>query len=469
MQLSKIDSRWSAMGILCLGVLMIVLDGTIVNIALPSIRMSLAMNETSLVWVVNAYLLTFGGCLLLGGRLGDLYGGRRLFLAGIIVFTAASVACGFATSPMLLIIGRAVQGIGGAVVDAVALSIIMNLFTGEERAKAMGVYGFVCAGGGSVGVLLGGVLTATLGWHSVFLVNLPIGVAVYLLAQRLLPADPEPEPGQSLDVWGSVTITASLMLAVFAIVNGNQVGWLSLQTLAVFGVAACLFVAFLVVEQLVDAPLLPLSLFRSRNIRLANIIAVLWAAAMFAWFFISALYLQAVLFQNSMQVGLAFLPSNIVMAIFSIGLSAKLVTRFGIRPPLIVGLSLAALGLFLFSRAPVHGNVLVDVIPGMILLGIGAGVAFNPVLLAAMNDVDQSESGVVSGVVNTSFMMGGALGLAILASIAAARTLHLQGSGGGTLTALDGGYQAAFFAGAIFALLAAGLGFFLRSPNNASD
>ncbi|MGB3819276.1 MFS transporter, partial [Achromobacter pulmonis] len=415
--------RWWALMVLCLGVLMIVLDTTIVNVALPSIREDLRFTETSLVWVVNAYMLTFGGFLLLGGRLGDLLGHRRMFLAGLSLFTLASLACGLARGQELLIAARAAQGLGGAVVSAVALSLIMNLFTeAGERARAMGVYGFVCAGGGSLGVLLGGLLTSTLSWHWIFLVNIPIGAVVYALCLRLLPAARGAEGGGRLDVAGALTVTASLMLAVYAVVNGNEAGWTSAQSLGLLGAAALLMALFLRIEARVAEPLMPLALFRLRNVATANVVGVLWAAAMFAWFFVSALYMQLVLGYDAMKVGLAFLPANLIMAAFSLGLSAKLVMRFGIRGPLAIGLLLAALGLALFARAPVDGGFAADVLPGMLLLGLGAGIAFNPMLLAAMSDVEPSQSGLASGVVNTAFMMGGALGLAVLASLAAART-----------------------------------------------
>jgi EmrB/QacA subfamily drug resistance transporter len=452
-------TRWLALLVLCLGDLMIVLDVTIVGVALPSIREDLGFSEASLAWVVNAYLLTFGGFLLLGGRLGDLFGHRRLFVIGIAFFTLASLACGLANSQELLVGARAVQGLGGAVVSAVALSLMMNIFTEPaERAKAMGVFGFVAAGGGSIGVLLGGILTNALDWHWIFLVNLPVGVAVLALSPRLLPAAPGMAGSRRLDLAGAVTVTAALMLAVYAIVNGNEHGWTSARTLGFLGAGVVLLALFLAIEARVPSPLVPLGLFRLRNIAVSNVVGVLWAAAMFAWFFLSALYLQLVLGYSPLQVGLAFLPANLIMGAFSIGLSAKLVMRFGIRPPLGAGLGLAAAGLLLFARAPVDGSFVVDVLPSMILLGFGAGMAFNPVLLAAMTDVEPSESGLASGIVNTSFMMGGALGLAVLASLAASRTDTLAAGGDGQLVALTGGYHAAFLLGAAFAAAAAVLG-----------
>jgi EmrB/QacA subfamily drug resistance transporter len=450
------DKRWLALYLLCLGELMIVLDTTIVNVALPSIREDLRFTEASLVWVVNAYMLTYGGFLLLGGRLGDLYGNRRLFLGGITLFTLASVACGLSGSQTLLIAARAVQGLGGAVVSAVALSLIINLFTeAGERAKAMGFFGFVCAGGGSLGVLLGGSLTGALSWHWVFLVNVPIGIAVYAFCLAVLPADRGNRGAARLDVGGAATVTSSLMLAVYAIVNGNEAGWRSAQTLGLLSAAAVLLAIFLAIEARVRSPLMPLGLFRVRSVAVSNVVGVLWAAAMFAWFFISALYMQLVLGYSPMQVGLAFLPSNLIMAAFSLGLSAKMVMRFGLRAPIAAGLALAAGGLALFALSPVDGDFTRHVLPGMLLLGLGCGMALNPVLLAAMSDVSPEESGLASGIVNTAFMMGGALGLAVLASLAAARSESLLGAGIASPSALTGGYHVAFLAGAVFAAAAA--------------
>ncbi|WP_186234601.1 DHA2 family efflux MFS transporter permease subunit [Burkholderia gladioli] len=459
--------RWYALAVLCLGVLMIVLDTTIVNVALPSIAADLHFSENALVWVVNAYMLTFGGCLLLGGRLGDLYGHRRLFLAGVTLFALASLACGVAHTQFMLIAARAVQGIGGAVVSAVALSLIMALFTEPgERAKAMGVYGFVYAGGGSLGVLLGGLLTSALSWHWVFLVNLPLGAAVYLLCSALLPKARRPAERVPLDLAGAATVTVALMMAVYAVVNGNAAGWLSARTLGWLGGALLLFVAFVAIEARVAHPLIPLALCRKRNVAVANLVGILWAAAMFAWFFLAALYLQRVLGYGPLQIGLAFLPANLIMGVFSLILSALMVMRFGIRVPIAIGLSAAAVGLLLFARAPVGGDFVRDVLPGMMLLGTGAGIAFNPVLLAAMSGVEPADSGLASGIVNTSFMMGGALGLAVLASVASARTGALLDAQAAMEVAMAGGYHAAFMLGAIFAMVAALTAMLLRGTVN---
>ncbi|MGQ0654792.1 MAG: MFS transporter [Betaproteobacteria bacterium] len=431
-------NRWLALYMLCAGELMIVLDTTVVNVALPSIQSDLGFSEAALVWVVNAYMVTYGGFLLLGGRLGDLFGQRRLFLAGTVLFTLASLACGLAQSQGLLIAARAVQGLGGAVVSAIALSLIMNLFSEPaERAKAMGIYGFVCAGGGSLGVLAGGLLTSALSWHWVFLVNLPVGVAVYASCIALLPPDFNSERGAAglrprLDIAGAASVTAASMLVIYGIVNSQW--WMVIA-------GSVLFAVFLAIEARVKEPLMPLRLFRVRSVSVTNAIGVLWAAAMFAWFFISALYMQHVLNYDAMRIGLAFLPANLIMAVFSIWLSAKIVMRHGLRLPIIGGMLLTAVGLALFALAPGGGGFWLHVMPGMLLVGIGCGMALNPVMLAAMGDVAPEESGLASGVVNTSFMMGGAIGLAVIASLAAVS-----------------GYHAAFAAGALCALVAALLG-----------
>jgi len=463
-------TRWLALVILCVGDLMIVVDTTVVNVALPSIRNDLGFSQTSLAWVVNAYMLTFGGFLLLAGRFGDLFGHRRLFLIGTAAFTTASLVCGISTTKGMLIAARAVQGLGGAVVSAVAFSLIVVLFTEpSERTKAMGVFGFVMSGGGSIGVLTGGVLTDLVGWHWIFLVNLPIGIAVLITGLKLLPAVHTGAEKTRLDVPGAIAITSALVCAVYAIVNGNTNGWTSGETLGLLGLAVLIAAAFVVWESRVAAPLMPLGIFRHRNLSVANVVGVLWAASMFALFFLSALYLQLVLHYSPLQVGLAFLPGNVIMMAFSLGVSAKLVMRYGFRAPLAAGLAVAALALIWFARAPVHGSFLVDVLPSMILIGIGGGLAFNPVLMAAMSDVEPQDSGLASGIANTAFMMGGALGLAVLASVATSRTHHLTATGHGNLAALTGGYHLAFAVGALFAIVAAVVGAVFLRTRTAAD
>jgi len=457
-------SRWLALYVLCLGDLMIVLDQSIVNVALPSIRTDLGFSQASLAWVVNAYLLTFGGFLLLSGRLGDLLGNKRVFSGGVVAFTIASAICGLAPSASFLVVGRAVQGLAGASVSAVALALIMGLFTEPgERAKAMGVFGFVMSGGGAVGVLLGGVLTGLFSWHWIFLVNVPVGIAVILAARSVLPTDDVVPGSTKLDVPGAVLVTSALMIAVYAVVGGNEAGWATTETLGLLAASAVLFVAFVVWETKAAAPLVPLRLFKLRNVSVSQVVGVLWAAAMFAWFFLAALYLQQVLGYSALEVGLAFVPTSLVMMFCSLKLSDRLVMTFGIRPPLAVGLGLAAVSLALFAIAPLDGSFVPDVLPSMILLGIGAGIAFNPVLLAAMGDVEPHEAGLASGVVNTSFMMGGALGLAVLVAVSDSRTATLAAGGAGPVEALHGGLQVAFAVGAVAAALAAVVGgVFLR-------
>jgi EmrB/QacA subfamily drug resistance transporter len=467
MTIADARKKWLALYVLALGDLLIVLDISIVNVALPSIREDLGFSEASLAWVINAYTLTFGGFMLLAGRLGDLFGHRRVFLLGVGLFTVASLACGLATSQEVLVGARAIQGIGGAVVAAVALSLIMTLFTEPaERAKAMGVIGFVAAGGGSIGVLAGGVLTDILNWHWIFLVNLPVGAAVIAFCLMLLPGDSGARGRTSLDIAGAVTVTASLMLAVYAIVNGNEQGWTSGRTLGLLAVAAAGLAFFVLLESRVSSPLMPLGLFRLRSVASSNVVGILWSAAMFAMFFLSALYLQLVLGYSPLEVGLAFLPANLIMGALSLGLSAKIVMRYGVRLPLVAGMALVAAGLALFARVPVDGNFAVDVLPSMIILGLGIGMAMNPLLLGAMSDVEPQDAGVASGVVNTSFMLGGALGLAVLASVAAARTGDSR-----TAEALVDGYQAAFVIGAVFAVAAGAVAavFFRGGPVPAAD
>jgi EmrB/QacA subfamily drug resistance transporter len=461
--------RWLALLVLCFGDLMIVLDSTIVNVALPSIRADLDFSQASLAWVVNAYLLTFGGFLLLGGRLGDIFGHRRLFLIGLTVFTLASLACGLATSQEFLIGARAVQGLGGAVVSVVVLSLLMIMFTEPaERAKAMGTVGFVLSGGGTAGVLLGGILTDLISWHWIFLVNIPVGVAVFAFCVFLLPSERLPSSTRRLDLGGAVTVTAALMLAVYAIVNGNEAGWTSGQTTGLLAAAVVLLGIFLVIESRVEAPLVPLGLFRLRNVSTANVVGILMAGGMFGWFFFSALYLQLVLGYSPLEVGFAFLPGTLVWGASSLWLSDRLVMRLGIKTPMIVGLGLFVIGFLLLARAPENGNFFIDVLPSMLVVGLGGGITFNPILLAAMSDVAPTEAGLASGVVNTAFMMGGALGLAVLASLAASRTDSLAASGDGALAALNGGYHVAFLVGSLFAVAAAVIGAALLRAGRAA-
>jgi EmrB/QacA subfamily drug resistance transporter len=435
---------------------MIVLDSTVVNIAIPSIQEDLKVSESSLVWIVSAYTLTFGSSLLLGGRLGDLYGQRRMFLIGILVFTVASLAAGLSSSSYCLIAARAIQGIGGAIVAAVVLSLILNMFADQpEQAKALAVYGFVCAGGGSAGLFIGGALLSTSDWHWIFLVNLPIGLAVYALCRSLLPDTRTKSSIRQLDIWGAVLVATSLMTAVYGIVNSSSVGWSSTYSICLFVLAAIIFLLFVLVELRVSTPLIPIGTFRLRNLTIANAIGVLWAAGNSVWFFVAALYMELVLGYSPMRVGLAFLPVNLITAAFALGASGRLVSRFGIKKPLGFGLLLVAIGLALFARVPVNGSLTVDISPAMIFLGIGAGVAYTPLLIAATSDVAASESGLASGIFNTTSLLGGAVGLAALASLSELRANDLMASGLPNRVALTAGFQLAFLISAICVAMAA--------------
>lgn len=450
--------RWWALIVLCCGVLMITVNATMVNVALPSIGLDLRFSSGSLVWVVNAYWASFGGFLFLGGRLADLLGHRRVFLFGISFFTLASLCCGLATSPCLLVAARFGQGLGGAIVLAVAFSKI-NLFAeGPKRAKALGILVCASAGGGAIGLLLGGVLTNVLSWHWVFLVNVPIGAGVYALCIALLPHDRGVSVREPLDVAGAVTVTMSLMLAVFAIVGANQAGWSSAQTITLLASALVLFILFVGIETRVQAPLISLELFRVRSLAIVSIVGAFLAAAMLVWSFISALYLQLVLRLSPMQVGLAFLPAHLTIAVTSLVVSPALGIRFGVKRLLVIGMLIVGVGLVFLAQAPVSANMLLDVVPGMLLLGVGYSIAYHPLLLIAINSVAPCQSGAASGIVNTSYTFGGALGLSVLASIAAARTNDLLVSGEGLPFALRGGYQVAYYSGAVLAALAALIG-----------
>lgn len=455
--ISTADSRkrWSTLIVLSLGVLMIALDSTVVYVALPSIRENLNLGEASLSWVVNAFTLTYSGFLLLAGRLGDYFGHRRLFLGGIALFTLASVACGLANTAGLVVAGRAAQGLAGAFVSTVAMSLIMDMFPDSvERAKATGIYILIYVCGGSVGLLLGGVLTSALSWHWIFLVNVPVGVAVYLLCSSRLPQAQERMARTRLDVWGAVTLTGALVLGIYAIVNGDHAHAGSSETLWVVACAAVFLVAFVIIESIVVSPLMPLRFFMAREILVSNVVRVLWAAGASSSFFV-ALYMQLVLGHGPMQVGLTFLPANLVLAGMSLGLSAKVVTRFGIKWPLCAGLALGAIGMALLARMPVHGDLMIDVVPGTILVAISAGLASIPLLFATLNGVAPGETGLASGVISTVTMMGNAFGLAILVSLASVRTENLLTAGTANAAALTGGYRLAFIVAAGCAVSAA--------------
>ena len=444
-------SRWIALVVLCVGMLMIVLDVTVVNVALPSIQSDLGFSQSSLAWVVNAYLISFGGLLLLAGRLGDLISRRTVFLAGLAVFTVASLVCGVAQSQEVLVAARFVQGIGGAMTSAVILGMIVTMFPEpKEQAKAIGVYGFVASAGGSVGLLVGGVLTQSINWHWIFFVNVPIGIATALLAMRLLEKDKGIGFGEGADVPGAVLITASLMLGVYTIVKpAAEDGWGATQTLLLGALSLALLAAFVGRQKTARNPLIPLRIFRSRNLSGANVIQMLTVAGMFGMFFLGSLYLQRVLGYDALEIGLAFLPTTLVMGTLSLKYSQRLTMRFGARTTLIPGLVLVALGLALFTQVPVHGSYVVHVLPSLLLLGTGVGVAFPALMTLAMSGAAPSEAGLASGLVNTTAQVGGALGLAVVATLAATRTNGRLADGVSTAAALTDGYRLAFLIAAI--------------------
>ncbi len=461
-------SRWIALIVLCAGFLMIILDQTIVNVALPSIQSDLHFSQSSLAWVVNAYLIAFGGLLLLVGRLGDLIGRRRIFLAGLTVFTTASLVCGLADDRGLLIGARFVQGVGGAMTSAVILGMIVTMFPRpSEQARAIGVYSFVAAAGGAIGLLAGGVLTQAINWHWIFFVNLPIGVATGVLTTRLLPDDAGVGLKQGADAPGALLLVTSLMLAVYTIVEAGHYGWGSAHTLG-FGAAAVALLASFVVRQATAAqPLIPLRVFRSRTVTVANLMQVLMVAGMFGVFFLGALYLQRVLRYDAVEVGLAFLPVAVGIAALSLRVTARFMMRFGAKPTLLAGLVLVAAGLVVFRGAPVSADYVTDILPAMLLLGVGAGLVFPALMTLAMSATTPEESGLASGLVNTTQQVGGALGLAVLATLATTRTGTLQAHGASTAAALTGGYHLAFTIAAGLLLAAIAIGLVLLRPGQA--
>ena len=445
------DGRWAALIVLCAGFMMIILDSTIVNVALPSIQADLGFSQASLAWVVNAYLIAFGGLLLLSGRLGDLIGRRRVFLAGLALFTVASLLCGFASSQVLLIGARFAQGIGGALTSAVILGMIVTMFPEpREQAKAIGIYSFVASAGASIGLLAGGALTQAISWHWIFFVNVPIGVATALLALRYVADDEGLGLAKGADVLGALLVTGAVMVGVYTVLEVGDHGWTSAHTLGFGAAALALLAAFIVREGRATTPLIPLRIFRSRNLSGASLTIVLMVAGMFGMFFLGVLYLQRILGLDAIETGLAFLPVSLLIGALSLGVSARLNLRFGPRATLLPGLVLVAIALAYFSRAPVDGQYVSDVLPVMVLLGTGAGLVFPALTTISMSGVLPGDAGLASGVVNTSMQVGGAFGLAVLATLATDRTEVLRSQGDSVPAALTGGYQLAF-------LVAAGL------------
>jgi EmrB/QacA subfamily drug resistance transporter len=469
---TRTDSRrWAALYVLCAGMLMIVLDVTIVNVALPSIQEDLGFSQSNLAWVVNAYLIAFGGLLLLAGRLGDLIGPRRVFLRGLVIFTAASLACALAQTQGMLIGARFVQGVGGALTSAVILGMIVTMFPEpREQAKALGVYGFVASGGASIGLVAGGVLTDAISWHWIFFVNLPVGIAVALLAQRLVEDRAGIGVRAGADVPGAVLLTGGLMLGVFAILQVSEHGWGATRTLVPGAVAVAMLAAFLARQTRVANPLMPLRLFRSRNASGANVVMALLVVGMFGVFFLGALYLQQILGYDALEVGFAFLPSTVVMGALSLGVAGRLAMRFGPKPVLVASLPLIAAGLALFSRAPVAGSYVEHVLPVTLLLGIGAGLATPALMMLAMSGATPEDAGMASGLVNTTTQVGGAIGLAVLATLAAGRTSGQIREGVANAAALNSGFHLAYLVAAAAVVLSVLVAIVvLHTPQPAGD
>jgi EmrB/QacA subfamily drug resistance transporter len=460
------DTRWQALVVLCAGMLMIILDGTIVNVALPAIQDDLGFTQSSLAWVVNAYLVAFGGLLLLAGRLGDLIGRRRIFLTGLTLFTGASLLCGLAPSAETLVAARFLQGVGGALTSAVILGMIVTMFPKpSEMAKAIGIYSFVASAGASIGLLAGGVITDALSWHWIFFVNLPFGIVAAVLARRLLEQDPGIGLAAGADLPGAALVTSGLMLGVYTIVAAADHGWTSASTLGFGALSVALLIGFVVRQMTARTPLLALRIFRSRNVTGANAVQMLMVAGLFGMFFLGTLYLQRVLGFGAVEIGLAFLPVSLGIGVMSLGVAPGLVMRFGGRSVLIGGLVLVAAGLLWLTGVPVDGSYVADVMAPLTLFGIGAGLAFPALMTLAMSGATPEDSGLASGLVNTTQQVGAAIGLAVLATLATSRSDSLSAAGDGTAAALTGGYQLAFGIGAALVAVAIVIAtFVLRSP-----
>lgn len=445
--------KWLALALLASTQFVIVLDVAIVNVAIPSIGTDLDFSPGNLTWIPNAYALTFGGFLLLGGRMADLLGRRRLFMAGLVLFAVASLLGGLATSETQLIVARAVQGIGAAILAPSALSMVTNMFSeGAERNKALGVWGAVSGSGGAAGVLLGGVLTEYLGWEWVLWVNVPIAVIAALLAPRLLEESRRESDSPTFDVLGAITVTAGLSLLVFALVDTLNAGWGSTQTILLLSVSAVLIAAFVLIELRSRDPLMPFRIFRLRTLTGANVVGLLVGASLFAMFFFLSRYMQEVLGYSALDTGLSYLPLAVVI-IASAGGAAQLVTRLGFKTVLVTGLTLIAIALLWFAQAPTDGSYLANLLIPMLIVAVGLGFAFVPVTIAAVSGISPDDSGLASGLINTSQQVGGALGLAVLGTIASSKTSDLIVAGQSSPAAATEGFQLAFLAGAGFAIL----------------
>jgi len=463
--------RWLALIPLSLGTLIVVLDGTVLNVSLPSIRRDLGFDEHTLTWVVNAYTLASGSLLLLSGRLGDIYGPRRMFLLGVSLFTLASLTCGLAQTQAVLIVGRALQGVGGSVMASVSLALAMGLFSAVgERSRAIALLGFISVAGGTIGVVVGGIVTNALGWHWVFLINAPIGVLVYAACVSLLPVANTARHTQRLDIWGAVTITSSLVTALYAVENAAEVHLLSARTLGLLACSAVLLAAFLIIETRVPSPLMPMHVLKKKSLGVVTTIVVLLSLGSLSLSYMLSLYMGGVLGYSPLRIALVFLPASIVGAVFTLGLSAKLISTFGLRWSAAGGLLLASLGLALFAALTASGATDKEMLLCMILVGIGTSVASNALSVAVMGAVATSDLGLASGIINTLAVMAGMIGLAIFAGLASSRTSHLLASGVASGMAMAGGYRIAFVANAVCAFLAAVIGAtFLRAKVDDSN
>ena len=445
------DKRWYALILLAAAQFVVVLDASIVNVALPTIGKALDFSQDNLAWVVNAYVLTFGGFLLLGGRMADLLGRRRVFMGGLLLVAVASLAAGFSSTEGQLIAARAAQGLGAAIISPAALSIVTTTFKdGAERNKALGAWGAVAGAGGAVGVLLGGILTDGLGWEWVLWVNVPVSLIAFALSPRLLMESRATDEARAFDVAGAVSITAALSLLVYAVVDAESAGWGSTKTLSLIAASLILFVAFVFIEQRSRKPLVPFSIFRIRTLTGANVVGILVGASLFSMFFFISLYMQQVLGYSAIHAGLSYLPLALtIMA--SAGIASGLVTKAGYKPVLVTGLVFIVVGLAWFSRVSVGGGFLTDILGPSLLAAVGLGFCFVTTTIAAVSGVEEEESGLASGLINTSQQVGGALGLAILSTFATSHTESLVESGHGLKSALTDGFQIAFLGGAAFA------------------
>jgi len=448
------SSRWLSLMILCTGFLLIVVDMTIVNVALPSIQRDMGFTQSGLAWVINAYLIAFGGFLLLAGRLGDLFGRKRIYLIGLGIFIVASVLCGLSFDQRILVAARFVQGIGGAVSAAVILAMIVTLFPKQdELAKAFGIFSFIASAGAAIGLLAGGLITQAVSWHWIFFVNLPIGLVTAVVSARLLASDRGTGAGKGADVLGAALITVALMLGVYTIVESSNYGLGSLHTLGFGGVALVLLAAFIVRQAMARNPILPLRIFASRKLSAANIVQALMSAAFLGFFFVASLDLQRVLGYGPLEIGLGFLPVAVVMGLFSVRFSALLINRFGPLAVLVSGQIVIVLAFTILGFGPINENYVVHLMVPLALLGLGGGLSFPALTIIAMADARPSDAGLASGVLNTTGQVGGALGLAVLATLAGARTLNLIHDGAGTTAALAGGYHLAWLVGAATVLI----------------